>query len=141
MCISKIMIVNLRFQKFCYNYNIFINRQFFLFGISNLIHFFISVIGDEILKGQTLDINTHFLTQNLYKLGIKVEKVLLTLFWLIAYFEMWWLLCFNIFLLNSMTLLSLVKVFILLYRVLKIWYNLGLCSLYINMKLWKFLIF
>ena len=36
---------------------------------------YFSVIGDEILKGQTQDTNTQFLTKNLHKLGVKVEKV------------------------------------------------------------------
>lgn len=35
----------------------------------------IIVIGDEILKGQTQDTNTHFLTQRLYQRGIKVDRV------------------------------------------------------------------
>ncbi|KAL7646720.1 UNVERIFIED_CONTAM: hypothetical protein RMT77_001973 [Armadillidium vulgare] len=35
----------------------------------------IIVIGDEILKGQVLDTNTKFLTEELYKLNVKVEKV------------------------------------------------------------------
>jgi len=35
----------------------------------------IVIIGDEILKGQVRDTNTHFLTSNLYNLGVKVEKV------------------------------------------------------------------
>lgn len=35
----------------------------------------ILIIGDEILKGQVVDTNTHFLTQKLYQLGVKVEKI------------------------------------------------------------------
>jgi FAD synthetase len=35
----------------------------------------IIIIGDEILKGQVRDTNTHFLTSKLYNLGVKVEKV------------------------------------------------------------------
>jgi molybdopterin-biosynthesis enzyme MoeA-like protein len=33
------------------------------------------IIGDEILKGQVRDTNTYFLTQKLYDLGVKVEKI------------------------------------------------------------------
>ena len=33
------------------------------------------IIGDEILKGQVQDTNTFFLTQKLYDLGVKVEKI------------------------------------------------------------------
>ena len=35
----------------------------------------IIIIGDEILKGQTQDTNTHFLTQNLFRRGVRVERV------------------------------------------------------------------
>ena len=35
----------------------------------------IIIIGDEILKGQTADTNTHFLTKRLKELGVKVRKV------------------------------------------------------------------
>ena len=35
----------------------------------------IIIIGDEILKGQVQDTNTHFLTQKLYDLGVKVVKI------------------------------------------------------------------
>lgn len=35
----------------------------------------IIVIGDEILKGQTLDTNSHFLCQELYKFGVKVARI------------------------------------------------------------------
>ncbi|KAK2720472.1 hypothetical protein QYM36_004377 [Artemia franciscana] len=35
----------------------------------------IIVTGDEILKGQTQDTNSHFLCQRLYKLGVKVGKI------------------------------------------------------------------
>ena len=35
----------------------------------------IIIIGDEILKGQTCDINTHFLTKRLKSLGVKVRRV------------------------------------------------------------------
>ena len=35
----------------------------------------IIIIGDEILKGQVRDTNTLFLTQKLYDLGVKVDKI------------------------------------------------------------------
>ncbi|XP_030844731.1 FAD synthase [Strongylocentrotus purpuratus] len=35
----------------------------------------IIIIGDEILKGQTLDTNSHFICTELYKLGVRVERV------------------------------------------------------------------
>lgn len=35
----------------------------------------IIVIGDEILKGQVLDTNTHFLTKHLFSWGVKVKKI------------------------------------------------------------------
>ena len=35
----------------------------------------IIIIGDEILKGQTSDTNTHFLTRRLKSLGVKVRRV------------------------------------------------------------------
>ena len=35
----------------------------------------IIIIGDEILKGQTEDTNTHFLTRRLKELGVSVRKV------------------------------------------------------------------
>ncbi|XP_066963477.1 FAD synthase-like [Macrobrachium rosenbergii] len=35
----------------------------------------IIIIGDEILKGQTLDTNSHFLTKQLYSLGVRVERI------------------------------------------------------------------
>ena len=35
----------------------------------------IIIIGDEILKGQTKDTNTHFLTKRLKELGVKVRRV------------------------------------------------------------------
>ena len=35
----------------------------------------ISVIGDEILKGHVKDTNSHFLCQELWKLGVRVMKV------------------------------------------------------------------
>lgn len=35
----------------------------------------IIIIGDEILKGQTLDTNTHFLAKNLKSIGIGLERV------------------------------------------------------------------
>jgi molybdopterin-biosynthesis enzyme MoeA-like protein len=35
----------------------------------------ISVIGDEILKGQVHDTNSHFIAERLYKLGLKVGRV------------------------------------------------------------------
>jgi len=35
----------------------------------------IIIIGDEILKGQTQDTNSHFLTKNLRTLGVKVERI------------------------------------------------------------------
>ena len=33
------------------------------------------IIGDEILKGQTRDTNTHFLATGLRKLGVRLERV------------------------------------------------------------------
>ncbi|UYV76693.1 FLAD1 [Cordylochernes scorpioides] len=35
----------------------------------------IVIIGDEILKGQTYDTNSHFLCKNLYQLGVKVSRI------------------------------------------------------------------
>ncbi|XP_072172172.1 FAD synthase-like [Diadema setosum] len=35
----------------------------------------IIIIGDEILKGQTLDTNSNFICSQLYKLGVKVERI------------------------------------------------------------------
>ncbi|XP_029636531.1 FAD synthase [Octopus sinensis] len=35
----------------------------------------IIIIGDEILKGQTADTNSHFLTKQLFTLGVKVKKI------------------------------------------------------------------
>jgi len=35
----------------------------------------IIIIGDEILKGQVQDTNTKFLTEQLYDLGVKVERI------------------------------------------------------------------
>ncbi|XP_047471677.1 FAD synthase-like isoform X1 [Penaeus chinensis] len=35
----------------------------------------IIIIGDEILKGQTRDTNTHFLSKNLHSFGVKVQRV------------------------------------------------------------------
>ncbi|KAK3896232.1 hypothetical protein Pcinc_000088 [Petrolisthes cinctipes] len=35
----------------------------------------IIIIGDEILRGQTQDTNTHFLTRQLHSLGVKVKRV------------------------------------------------------------------
>ncbi|PIK43299.1 putative FAD synthase [Apostichopus japonicus] len=39
------------------------------------VHFSHTVIGDEILKGQTLDTNSHFISKELYSLGVKVERI------------------------------------------------------------------
>ena len=33
------------------------------------------VVGDEILKGHVRDTNSHFLAQQLWKLGVRVQKV------------------------------------------------------------------
>ncbi|PSN54309.1 FAD synthase [Blattella germanica] len=35
----------------------------------------IIVIGDEVLKGQVHDTNSHFIVKNMYKLGVKVQKI------------------------------------------------------------------
>ena len=35
----------------------------------------IIIIGDDILKGQVQDTNTKFLTEQLYDLGVKVERI------------------------------------------------------------------
>nr|XP_054761805.1 FAD synthase-like [Lytechinus pictus] len=35
----------------------------------------IIIIGDEILKGHTMDTNSHFICSELYKLGVRVERV------------------------------------------------------------------
>ena len=35
----------------------------------------IIIIGDEILKGQTCDTNTHFLTRRLKSLGVNVRRI------------------------------------------------------------------
>ena len=37
----------------------------------------IPIIGNEILKGQTQDTNTHFLVKNLKKRGIKLQRVVI----------------------------------------------------------------
>ena len=36
-----------------------------------------AVIGDEILKGHVHDSNSHFITKNLFSLGVKVKKVIM----------------------------------------------------------------
>uniref|UniRef100_A0A1Y1LJX0 MoaB/Mog domain-containing protein n=1 Tax=Photinus pyralis TaxID=7054 RepID=A0A1Y1LJX0_PHOPY len=36
------------------------------------------VIGDEILKGQVVDSNSHYITKRLHQLGLKVEKITVT---------------------------------------------------------------
>ena len=38
-------------------------------------HVYVSVIGDEILKGQVADTNTHFITRHLFSWGVKVKRV------------------------------------------------------------------
>ena len=35
----------------------------------------IIIVGDEVLKGQVLDINSHFISKRLYSLGVKLAKV------------------------------------------------------------------
>ena len=42
---------------------------------SDLSEISISVIGDEILKGQVIDSNSHFLCRRLFTLGVDVKKV------------------------------------------------------------------
>ena len=39
-----------------------------------LLHF--AVVGDEILKGQTQDTNSHFLCKRLFALGVEVKRVI-----------------------------------------------------------------
>ena len=36
---------------------------------------YVSVVGDEILKGQTQDTNSHFLCKRLFALGVEVKQV------------------------------------------------------------------
>ncbi|XP_049959661.1 FAD synthase-like isoform X1 [Schistocerca serialis cubense] len=36
----------------------------------------IVIIGDEVLKGQTLDTNSHFIAKKLFDIGVKVKKIL-----------------------------------------------------------------
>jgi hypothetical protein len=40
-----------------------------------VVFFLFSVVGDEILKGQTHDTNSHFLCKRLFALGVQVKKV------------------------------------------------------------------
>ena len=42
---------------------------------SDFSELFVSVIGDEILKGQVIDSNSHFLCRRLFTLGVDVKKV------------------------------------------------------------------